>query len=883
MGAGDGYVIGMTKVLDHGPAVVRFNVVLVAEGFQAFEMPKFHNEVSKFIDKLFSCKPFDEMWCAVNVYRVDVASTESGADEPSGGSCTGSGITRKTYFDATFCEGGTQRALSVDAFLVVTTVEMFLTHHNVIIVVVNSDTYGGLGGLFGGVCTYSLGFSPISGKGGVEISIHEMGHSAFGLADEYPYDSGNVYSGPEPGQPDITANADKSTIKWKSLIAGATAVPTKSNPDCTKEDTGPSPVPTGTVGAFEGAGYYHCGLFRPEYNCRMRELAVPWCAVCQKTIRDTLTPYVGPVTVTLATPSIEFKDIPEGVGGTGVTTYRAAVFEVGSCSSVTFNVPLGSPTGGFGLPLGGTLVVPPGELLPEGRIWVSYTSTVAGATATGTLTVHCNETGQDFVIPIKANTVARPKSAVVMVLDHSGSMIEDAGDGTSKVSKLRTAAKTFIDVMLSGDGLGLVRFDDTAQIVMPVGDVASIGGTAKTTIDGPQFDPAGDTSIGDGLQKGTSALGSASGYAVKAMLVCTDGMENTAPFIADVSGTITANTFAIGFGTPANVDVGKLEILAGSHAGYLLVTGALTSSQLFRLQKYFLQILAGVTNADIVVDPQGVLYPGTPQKIPFVVTEADYGADVILLARDPRLVDFRVETPGGLLIDPTIAGAEPNIDFVQTQQVAYYRMALPALPASPGMSDGGQWTAVLQLGKGIDNRGATVNSTRFEMPYSLLVHTYSSLNFHAFLTQTDYIPGSRMMLAATLTEYTVPVEKRATVWATMSRPDGTTKNLAMKEVEPGRFTAETVETLTGLYGFRVRAIGTTMGERPFTREQTLTGAIGNFGTTTTGGDSDLCRLVDCLSGGKVLLPSAIESFKAHGIDWNALLACLRRQCRGTRG
>jgi hypothetical protein len=880
MGAGDGFVIGMTKVLDHGPANVRFNVVLVAEGFQAFEMPKFHNEVSKFIDKLFSCKPFDEMWCAVNVYRLDVASTESGADEPSGGMCTGSGITRKTYFDATFCYGGTQRALWVDAVLVTSTVEMFLSQHNVIIVVVNSNTYGGLGGLYGGVATYSLGFSPISGKGGVEISIHEMGHSAFGLADEYAYGSGNVYSGAEPGQPDITANADKNTIKWKSLIAGATAVPTKSNPNCANDDTSPSPVPTGTVGAFEGAGYYHCGLFRPEYDCRMRDLGIPWCAVCQQTIRDTLQSYITASTVTLATPNVEFKDIPEGVGPVGVTTYRAAVFEVGACSTVTLTTP--GPTGGFGLPLGGTVVVTPGEFLSEAPIWISYTSTVAGATASGTMTVHWVEGNQDFVVQIKANTVLRPKSAVVMVLDHSGSMIEDAGDGSSKVSKLRTAVKTFIDVMLSGDGLGLVRFDDTAQIVMPVGDVAAIGGTAKMTVDGPQFDPAGDTSIGDGLQKGTSALASASGYAVKAMLVCTDGMENFPPLIADVSGTITANTFGIGFGTPANVDVGKLEILTGSHQGYLLVTGTLTASQLFRLQKYFLQILAGVSNADIVVDPEGILYPGVTYRIPFAVTEADYGVDVILLSRDPRTVDFRVETPGGLLIDPAIAGVEPNIEFVQTPQVAYYRMGLPALPASPDSSDGGEWNAVLQLGKGVDNRGATLNSARFQNPYSLLVHTYSSLNFHAFLTQSGYAPGTRMMLAATLTEYTVPVAGRATVWATMSRPDGTTKNLAMQEVEPGRFTAETVETLTGLYSFRVRAIGTTMRERPFTREQTLTGAIGDFGSNT-GGGSELCRLLDCLIGGKALLPSAIESLRAHGIDWNALLSCLRRECRGTRG
>src|SRR5436305_1316730 len=725
MGASDGYVIGLTKVLDHGPAAVRWNVVLVAEGFQASEMPKFHNEVSKFIDKLFSIKPFDEMWCAVNVYRLDVASTESGADEPSGGQCTGSGTTRKTYFDATFCSGGTQRALWVDAFLVVNTVNDYFTEHDVLIVVVNSDTYGGLGGLYGGVCTYSLGFSPISGKGGVEISIHEMGHSAFGLADEYAYDSGNVYPGVEPGQPDITANADKSTIKWKSLIAGATAVPTQSNPDCSQEDMSPSPVPDGTVGAFEGAGYYHCGLFRPEYNCRMRQLAAPFCAVCEKTIRDTLQPFMAPVTVTLVTPSIEFKDIPEGLGGSGVTTYRAVIFEVGSCAPLTLKVTNG-PTGGFGLPLGGVLPVPPGQELAEAKIWISYTSTVAGDSSSGTVTVHAMETNEDFIIPIKANTVPRLKSAVAMVLDHSGSMSEDAGDGSSKVSKLRVAVKTFIDVMRAGDGLGLVRFDDTAQIVMAVDDVAAIGATAKTKVDGSQFDPAGATSIGDGLQKGTQALASAPGtYAVKAMLVLTDGMENTDPKIAAVAGTITANTFGIGFGTPANVDVGKLEILTGSHQGYLLVTGSLTQSQLFRLQKYFLQIQAGVTNADIIVDPEGVLSPGATHRIPFPVTEADYGVDVILLAKEPSAVDFRVETPGGQLIDPAMAGS-PNIQFVQTPQVSYYRLALPALPPSPDTSHGGRWHAVLRLVDGLDKAGAAAQSARFQDPYSLLVHTYSN-------------------------------------------------------------------------------------------------------------------------------------------------------------
>ncbi len=878
MGASDGYVIGMTKVVDHGPAADRFNFVIVAEGFQASEMPKFHNEVSKVIDKIYNTTPFAEMWCAINVYRLDVASNESGADEPSGGSCTGSGVTRATYFDATFCSGGIQRLLTVSNFLVLNTVNDFVPEHDVVMVLVNSMTYGGSGG---SVATCSLGFSPITGKGGVEIAIHEMGHSAFGLGDEYPYDGNQqTYSGPEPGYPDVTKNTDKNTLKWKDLVAPATAIPTMSRPDCSVEEDGPSPVPAGTVGTFEGASHWHCGLYRPEYDCQMRSLGNQFCAVCQRVIRQTLQPYVGLATVTLATPEVDFADIPEGVGGTGVTTYRAAIFEIGSCSPVTLQVTNG-PTGGFGLPLGGVTIVNPGEVM-EGKIWISYTSTVAGATANGTVTVHSVETNEDWVIPIHANTVARPKSAVTMVLDRSGSMSEDAGDGASKVSKLRTAAKTFIDVMLPGDGLGLVRFDDTAQIVMGVDDVAINGGTAKTTIDGSQFDPAGDTSVGDGLQKGAQALGAAPGtYSVKAMLVLTDGLENTAPFINQVSGTITANTFGIGFGTPANVDVGKLEILTGTHEGYLLVTGALTQSQLFRLQKYFLQILAGVTNAEIVVDPGGMLSPGETHRIPFQIAEPDYGADVILLAAEPRVIDFRVETPSGLLIDPAMAGVEPNIQFVRTPQVAYYRMGLPALPADPVSTHGGRWHAVLRLGKTPDSTATNAAAVRSRNPYSVVVHAYSSLRFRARIAQTGYTPGSQFLLSATLFEYEVPVEGRARVWAEMSRPDGSTKLLPMKEEEPGRFTAATAETAGGLYTFRVRAAGTTFRDERFTREQTLTGVMGPYGSGDKTGSSDLCRLLECLIGGKALQPRFAEVLKEHGIDWNALAACLRKPCEKT--
>src|SRR6516165_2206557 len=47
-----------------------------------------------------------------------------------------------------------------------------------IMVIVNSQVYGGSGG---GVATFSLA------AGANEIALHEMGHTAFGFADEYDY------------------------------------------------------------------------------------------------------------------------------------------------------------------------------------------------------------------------------------------------------------------------------------------------------------------------------------------------------------------------------------------------------------------------------------------------------------------------------------------------------------------------------------------------------------------------------------------------------------------------------------------------------------------------------------------------------------------------
>jgi hypothetical protein len=159
-----------------------------------------------------------------------------------------------------------------------------------LLVIVNSTIYGGSGGQ---VATFS------KAAGAMEIALHEMGHTAFGFSDEYEYyagcgvDVGHDHHPPsEPSQPNVTINSDRATIKWASLILPDTPMPTTKNADCSICDPQPNPVPVGTVGAFEGADYYHCDSFRPEFTCRMRSLGNPFCAVCQKVIVNHLSPFL---------------------------------------------------------------------------------------------------------------------------------------------------------------------------------------------------------------------------------------------------------------------------------------------------------------------------------------------------------------------------------------------------------------------------------------------------------------------------------------------------------------------------------------------------------------------------------------------------------------
>ena len=80
----------------------------------------------------------------------------------------------------------------------------------------------------------------------------------------------------------LTTDTNRTTIKWAGYIDAATPMPTTTKPDPTQCDAEVSPVAAGEIGAFEGGGRSHSGIYRPAQTCMMRDpdLGVAFCKVC---------------------------------------------------------------------------------------------------------------------------------------------------------------------------------------------------------------------------------------------------------------------------------------------------------------------------------------------------------------------------------------------------------------------------------------------------------------------------------------------------------------------------------------------------------------------------------------------------------------------------
>ena len=250
----------------NGPADKRMNFVFVSDGFKITEMANFRAGVKSITDQLFATVPYKNYRNYINVFAVEVPSTESGANHPKTAfDCPPTSVVTvvDNIFGSTFDYGGIHRLLVPTKESDVTTVlfDNFPDYRQAF-VLVNSAEYGGSGG--------SLATASMETSSG-EIAIHEIGHSLAILGDEYG--GGTPASASE--KPNTTATTTRANIRWNKWILPTTPIPT-------------DPSFKSVIGLFEGAAYSDVGWFRPKADCKMRDLGVPFCSVCAEAITDTI-------------------------------------------------------------------------------------------------------------------------------------------------------------------------------------------------------------------------------------------------------------------------------------------------------------------------------------------------------------------------------------------------------------------------------------------------------------------------------------------------------------------------------------------------------------------------------------------------------------------
>ncbi|MFF5287249.1 M64 family metallopeptidase [Streptomyces sp. NPDC013171] len=250
----------VTRVIGNGPTADRLDVVIVGDGYTASEQAQFRADAMQKWAEVAAVEPYTTYQNLFNVWTVDAVSNDSGVSGDPGRD-----IVKDTALGSYFWCGDVERLLCVDEQKVDSYVAK-APEADLVIVLANSTKYGGAGY---NTPSKTLGYEGIStasarnDRSG-QVAIHETGHSLGKLADEYFY-SGypgyEQYTGEEPDESNIsTLSADSMAArrtKWYRWLG-------ETSPD------------GGTVGAYEGGGYYVAGLDRPTDASIMRVLGKPF-------------------------------------------------------------------------------------------------------------------------------------------------------------------------------------------------------------------------------------------------------------------------------------------------------------------------------------------------------------------------------------------------------------------------------------------------------------------------------------------------------------------------------------------------------------------------------------------------------------------------------
>ena len=257
------------------------DLAIVAEGYTEAQMGKFYSDCQRVVEALFEREPFRSMKSRFNVVAVASPSLDGGPSVPH--LHRWSRTPARTHYDTFYSD---RYLMSQEMHRIYDLLAGVPFEH--IIVLVNSDTYGG-GGIYN-----QLNVTTSDHPTFRQVLVHEFGHGYAGLGDEYFYDDGYESMYPadtEPWEPNLTTLVDFQS-KWADLVPKGTPVPTPPAqiPNFrnlrTEKERRQLNEATQRVGVFEGGGYQSKGVYRPAQECRMKVNEVEdFCPVCSRAIQ----------------------------------------------------------------------------------------------------------------------------------------------------------------------------------------------------------------------------------------------------------------------------------------------------------------------------------------------------------------------------------------------------------------------------------------------------------------------------------------------------------------------------------------------------------------------------------------------------------------------
>lgn len=261
---------------------------------------------------------------------------------------------------------------------------------------------------------------------------------------------------------------------------------------------------------------------------------------------------------------------------------------------------------------------------------------------------------------------------VMVVIDRSGSMASAAPPvGRTKLQEVQDAASLFVQLVRDGGGdrLGLVTFSSSPITESGPIDVP----TAKSIFVGPTglieaITTGGSTSIGGGLDAAIDAMSGGPGND-PAILLLTDGLQNTSPMVEAVEPSLGATKLCvIGFGSDAEIDGPLLSRVARDHDGeFTRAVDGMT------LRKFFGLCFGNIFETGALSDPEHLLRATQEVSEPHKFTVCGEERITLVLGWDNESTPLRahIKTPSG----KPVTGK--RVQAVRGRTWAFWRIPLP--------------------------------------------------------------------------------------------------------------------------------------------------------------------------------------------------------------